>query len=107
LNISDKIKFKRKVSQTVMSTPYVKLEDGAYTLTAMIKSSSGFITLEMYAESDKKRLTYSIAGENASWTTIKIERVKVKNGKMEIGFEAEGTANAFCYVDDVSLVRTR
>ncbi|HEX8313899.1 MAG TPA: family 43 glycosylhydrolase [Flavisolibacter sp.] len=107
LAVSDKINFKRKVSQAIMSTPFVKLEDGDYTMTAMIKNSNGFARLEMYAESGKKRLAYNITGENAAWTMIRIERLQVKNGKVEIGFLAEGTANAFCYVDDVSLVRMR
>ena len=31
LNISDKINFKRKISQTITSSPYVKLKDGSYT----------------------------------------------------------------------------
>ncbi|HEX7906014.1 MAG TPA: family 43 glycosylhydrolase [Chitinophagaceae bacterium] len=107
LNISDKISFKRKVSQTITSSPYVKLEDGNYTLTAKVKNSSGFAKLEMYAVSNGKTRFYSIKKENESWKTITIERVPVKRGKLEIGFLAEGMANAFCYVDDVSLVKTK
>ena len=56
LSISDKINFKRKVSQTITSSPYVKLKDGNYTLTAKVKNSSGFTKLEMYAVSNKKKL---------------------------------------------------
>src|SRR5205085_6157224 len=107
LNISDKIDFKRKVSQQISSSPFVKLEDGYYTLTAMIKNSNGFSTLEMYAESNGKMRKYAIKNENPSWINIRIERVHIKGGKVEIGFLAEGSANAFCYVDDLSLVRAK
>jgi Glycosyl hydrolases family 43 len=107
LNISDKINFKRKVSQTITSSPYVKLKDGNYTLTAKVKNSSGFTKLEMFAESNEKKLFYSIKDENSTWKTITIERIPVKKGKIDIGFVAEGIANAFCYVDDVTLVKTK
>lgn len=60
----------------------------------------------MYAETNGKRLAYNIK-ENASWTTISIEKVAVKNGKIEIGFVAEGTPNAYCNVDDITLVKSR
>jgi hypothetical protein len=107
LNISDKVDFKRKVSQTIVSSPYVKLEDGFYTLAARVKNSNGFSKLEMYAVSKGNNKKYTIDGENRSWTTIRIGRIPVKDGKVEIGFYAEGAANAFCYVDDVSLVRIK
>ncbi len=107
LNISDKINFKRKVSQTITSSPYVKLEDGYYTMTASVKNSSGFFKLEMYSVSDDKIQFYSIKEENASWKIITIEHISVKGGKVDIGFWAEGIANAFCYVDDVTLVKTK
>ena len=105
LNISDKVSFKRKIFQTIESTPYVKLQDGLYTLTAKIKNSKGFTRLEMYAECNGKISSYNIEKENTFWKTISISNLRVRAGKVEIGFLAEGTANAFCYVDDVSLVK--
>jgi len=105
LNISDKVNFKRKISQTIASSPYVKLEDGIYTLTAKIKNNNGFANLEMYAISNGSPFKYSIKEENNSWQTIQITNIIVKSGKVEIGFLAEGTANASCQVDDVSLVK--
>lgn len=107
LNISDNINFKRKVSQTITSSPYVKLKDGYYTMTATIMNSSGFKKLEMYAVSNGKALMYAVKEENASWKTISINRIAVKGGKVVIGFEAEAAADAFCYVDDVILVKTK
>ncbi|MFV5693526.1 family 43 glycosylhydrolase [Flavobacterium sp. LT1R49] len=105
LNISDKVNFKRKISQTITSSPYVKLEDGLYTLTAKVKNSSGFDNLEMYALSNDNQFKYSIKEENTSWKTIHIPNIVVKAGKVEIGFLADGAANVFCQVDDVSLVK--
>jgi len=107
LNMSDKVDFKRKVSQTISSSPYVKLADGYYTLTAKVKNSAGFTKLEMYANSNGKVLNYTIKDENASWKTINLERIPVKGGKVEIGFTAEGAANAFCDVDDVVMVKVK
>ncbi|GGF05089.1 family 43 glycosylhydrolase [Flavobacterium limi] len=105
LNITDKINFKRKTYQTITSSPYVKLEDGLYTLTAKIKNTKGFKNLEMYALSDGKKLQYDLKDENVSWKTISIKNIPVKKGKVEIGFLTEGTSKASCQIDDVSLVR--
>ena len=106
-NISDKVNFEREISQNIISTPSVKLEDGSYTLVAKVKNSNGFKSLQIYALSDQKRFFYPISGENLSWKTITLKNVKVKNGKVEIGFKAIGEANAYCYVDDVSLLRSK
>jgi len=105
LNISDKVNFKRKVFQVISSTPFVKLKDGYYTLTAKVKNSSGFGKLEMYAVSKGKLFANSIEAENKKWKTITIKKIAVKNGKVEIGFLADAVANSFCYVDDISLVK--
>lgn len=105
LNINDKVNFKRKIFQTIASSPYVKLEDGLYTLTAKVKNTKGFTNLEMYALSNSKRITYNLKEENTFWKTIIINNISVKKGKIEIGFLADGTANASCQVDDVSLVK--
>ena len=107
LNISDNINFKRKVSQVITSSPYVKLEDGYYRMTAKVKNSSGFSQLEMYAESNGRSFTKNMEAESSSWKTISIERIAVRDGKVEIGFLATGTANAFCYIDDVSLIKMK
>ncbi len=105
LRISDKIGFKRKVSQTIASSSYVKLSDGFYTLTAKVKNNLLFNSLEMYAISGGKKVRYSFKNENSDWKTINIKGISVKAGKIEIGFLASGKANALCFVDDVELVK--
>lgn len=106
LNISDKVNFKRKVSQIIRSTPFVELKDGLYTLTAKVRNGGGFSKLEMYAETNGKTITYNIK-ENTSWTSITIDKITVKHGTIEIGFVAEGAANAYCYIDDITLMKSR
>lgn len=103
LNITDKVAFKRKVSQVITSTPYVKLEDGVYTLTTKVQSSKGFSKLEMYAESNGKTFTQTLKNTTDGWQTITLSKVTVKGGRVEIGFVAEGSANTFCHIDDVTL----
>jgi hypothetical protein len=105
LAISDKVNFKREVSQTITSSPFVKLENGKYTLTAKVKNSGNFAQLEMYATSNGKTLKCRIAEENTTWKMIKIEGILIKNDKIEIGFLADGPAKAFCYIDDISLLK--
>lgn len=107
LNFSDKVNFNRKVSQIIESTPYVKLTDGNYTLSAKVKNSSGFKNLEMYAESAGTKTSFNITEQNSAWTPIELKNVAVKEGKVEIGFCANGAAGAQCQVDDLMLVRSR
>ncbi|WP_246022059.1 family 43 glycosylhydrolase [Flavobacterium cellulosilyticum] len=105
LNISDKVNFKRKIFQSITSTPYVKLEDGWYQLTAKIKNSGGFNNLEIYALSGGEKFSSTILDENPTWKTIIIKNISVSEGKVEIGFLTDGMANATCQIDDVSLVK--
>ncbi len=103
LAISDKVPFRRNVFQQIQSTPFVPLKKGRYTLTAKVKNSSGFSKLDMYARSGGRLYTQRIERENDTWTTITIENIRIRNGKVEVGFLAHGAANAFCYIDDLAF----
>lgn len=105
LAITDKTSFHRRVSQTIRSTSFVKLPDGNYRLSAMIRCSGAFTSIMMYAKSKEKTVSYPIIGENSDWKKITLIKIKVKKGKVEIGFEAIGAAGAVWLVDDVELVR--
>lgn len=105
LNISDKVNFKRKVFQIITDSPYVKLVDGVYTLTAKIRNNKDFVNLEMYALSNEKQAKYRVEQDNKSWTTISIGNINVHGGKLEIGFLAAGGATSICQIDDVVLVK--
>lgn len=106
LNISDVIKFKRKIYQTIESSPFVKLEDGFYKLSAKIKNTNGFSKLNMYAESGGQIKFLNVIEQNTSWTPIEIDDIYVSNGKVDIGFMVEGIANAACQIDDVAFVKS-
>jgi hypothetical protein len=107
LAITDKVNFERKVFQIITSTPFVKLKDGTYTFSAKVKNSNGFPKLEIYVFSGSRMFTHIINEENANWKTITINNIIIKKGKVEVGFIANGNASAFCFIDDVSLLRVR
>jgi hypothetical protein len=107
LNITDKVDFRRKVLQTISSTPFVELQNGTYTVSAKVKSSSGFSRLEMYATTGGRTFSYRIQAGIPEWTSIKLDNLPIRDGKVEIGFAADGAASSFCYVDDVVLVRSK
>ena len=101
--ITDQVTFERQLSQTIQSTPTVPLPNGKYTLTAKIRNSTGFSKLELYALG-QSRQSQAIR-HCPEWTTISLKNISVRNGKVEIGIYAAGETNAFCLMDDVSLVR--
>ncbi|WP_241748660.1 family 43 glycosylhydrolase [Aestuariibaculum suncheonense] len=106
LNIEDKVDFKRNVFQFIESTPTVELPDGVYTLTAKIKTNGNFKILNMYAESGGFEKHVSITNKTGNWSTITLNNIEVKNGKVEIGFYADGQAGANCQIDDISFMKT-
>jgi hypothetical protein len=106
LYISDRVEFERRISQDILSTTFVKLEDGLYTLTGQIKNSDGFLKLTMYAVSNGRRHEYNFMDRHDSWTKIKIEKIRVRGGSVEIGFDVKGNAGAVCQVDDVTFVKS-
>ena len=105
LSITDNISFHRRVAQTIRSTPFVKLPDGYYHLSAMIRVSGSFDSMNMYAKSKGRTFRYSISGDYKEWEKISLPHIKVRKGKVEIGFEAAGSPGAQWLVDDVELVK--
>lgn len=105
--MSDSVDFVRKVHQIINSSPYVKFENGNYTLTAKVKNSGEFNKLEMYAKSGNELFDVSVKEENKIWKTISIQNIKIKNNEVEIGFIADGKSGAFCLVDDISLILSK
>lgn len=105
LNIQDKVDFTRKVSQTVKSTPVVELKDGRYTLKCYVKSGSQFNELYMYAKVGNETRRADMPYSDSKWHEVFIEDLQVSGGQVELGFYADGKANAWCHIDEVSLVR--
>ena len=105
LNIQDKVDFMRKVSQTVKSTPVVELKAGRYTLRCYVKSGSAFNELYMYAKVGNETRRADMPYSDSKWHEVVIEDLQVSGGQVEVGFYADGKANAWCHIDEVSLVR--
>ncbi len=106
LNIEDKVAFRRQVSQIVKSTPVVELKDGLYTLKCFVKSGSQFNELYMYAKVGADTTRIDMPYSDNQWHEVTISNLLVKDGKVEVGFIADGAANAWCHIDEVSLVCT-
>lgn len=108
LNISDVIDFERKVSQMITDRPYTKLPDGDYSLSAKVFYGGCFDYLVMYAESNDIYKECPLnGGVEGCWYSVRIESVKVRDGKVEVGFHAKGRAGAYCRIDDVELVKIK
>jgi hypothetical protein len=43
---------------------------------------------------------------NSQWQKIELKDVEIKGGQCEVGFYADGKADTWCRIDEVSLVRT-
>jgi hypothetical protein len=106
LNITDNVSFARKISQKINSTTYVPLKDGKYTLTAKVKSGSIFNQLYMYAFSNNDTFRIDISFSDSQWHNVEIKDFDIKGGKVEIGFIADGAANDWCWIDDLTLLKT-
>jgi len=106
LNISDKVAFTRKVYQRIKSTRFVPLPDGRYRLSCYVNSASDFSELYMYAVVGSDTTRIDLPHDSSKWQLVEQPDVVVRNGAIEVGFFADGAANAVCRIDDVSLVRT-
>lgn len=107
LNIEDKVDFKRKVFQFIESTPFIELPDGIYMLQAKIKNHGDFKVLNMYAESGGIEKHISVTKKIENWSTITLEDIEVKNGKVEIGFYVDAESGSNCRIDDVYFAKTK
>lgn len=106
LNITDIIDFTRKISQKIASSTFVPLPEGKYTFKAKIKSGSLFKKFYMYAVSNNDTAKVDISYNDSQWRTVEIKDVVIKGGKVEIGFYVDGSANEWCRIDDLTLVKT-
>ena len=106
MNIYDKTEFHRQVSQIIKSTTDVPLPDGSYTLSCHVKNSAAFKELYMYAKVGNDTMRIELPTAVGTWRKVELENVGITGGQVEVGFVADGAANAWCRIDDVSLVRT-
>ncbi|MFT4177428.1 MAG: family 43 glycosylhydrolase [Luteolibacter sp.] len=107
LNITDTVDFERRTYQKITSSPLVELPDGIYQMHARMKNSGGFPSLSMYAKSGGKTFEMKITEENSVWKEVLLKGIEIRNGEVEVGFYAKGSAGASCQWDDVSLIKVR
>lgn len=104
LCISDSIEFERKVSQDVLSTPFVRVPDGEYELSFMIRENGLFKKLSVTIESNGKKQTLDLnkLKSKDAWTKASF-LANISGGKAKVIFHAEGKPLAQCLIDDVEL----
>lgn len=83
----------------------IALPDGAYTLTAWVKSSGGQAEANIYVRSGAAEKTYPVNTAIGAWTEIVIPHLAVNTGSAQVGVYSDGKAGTWLQVDDVSLVR--
>jgi hypothetical protein len=105
MNITDKVDFKRKIWQNIMSTVCVPLNDGTYRMTCQVKSASKFNRLEMYAVSGIDTFKVNMPYSDGQWHHIVIDNISISGGVVEVGFYADGAAGDWARVDDATLVK--
>ena len=106
LCMSDSLDFEREVSQEVLSTPFVELQDGTYLLSLKCRERGDWEKLSASVESGGKKSTLNLLDlkTNDHWTKGSL-KAKVKGGKARIVFHAKGKAMAQCLIDDVEFVK--
>ena len=104
LCITDRVDFERKVYQQIKSSPYVALQDGSYTLSAMFRQDAAFERLQLFANNGSEIKTLDVDVQGQGWTRVCLENISVKGGSIQIGLHAVAAANATCLVDDIEFV---
>ena len=59
----------------------------------------------MYAKVGSDTMRIDLPKAVSAWTKVELNDVAITGGQVEVGFLADGAANAWCRIDDVSLVR--
>ncbi len=105
MRISDKIPFKRRVTQSITSTSSVPLPDGHYTLTAMVNLTEGFRELYIYVDSEGIVTRKDISVPTGGWHRVELTGIPVGGGHATVGIYADRAAAASCLMDDIAFTR--
>ena len=113
LCLHDTIPFSRRVWQVVKSRTNIPLEKGTYTLSAMVRTEGALTSATMYVgttdenSSQMKIHTHeksiNLTPTNGEWVRVEIPSFTVQSDSIEVGFRAEGEADARLLVDDVEM----
>lgn len=105
LCMSDSLDFERKVSQDVLSTPFVDVPDGEYELRLMCRERGKWDKLDVTLVSGSKQSVLDLKRlkTNDCWTVATL-RGRIQGGKARVIFHAKGKALSQCLIDDVELI---
>ena len=71
------------------------------TINRGTKASGKFVT-KVGSDTARVDMPYS----DSKWHKVVMDDVTIQGGSVEVGFFADAPANAWCHIDDVSLIRT-
>ncbi|MFI5908514.1 cellulose binding domain-containing protein [Dactylosporangium sp. NPDC051541] len=85
----------------------IALPNGTYTLSALVKSSGGQNSANLYAKNfGAAELDRAINQSIGTWTQVSITGITVTNGSIQVGVSSNANAGNWIYADDFTLVRT-
>ena len=82
------------------------ISSGTYTLSAWVVSSGSQSVARMYCKKVPLSTTFDYTTSiptSATWTQITIPNIVITGGMAEIGFDVQGAAGQYIYIDDVSF----
>lgn len=103
LLITDKVPFKREVSQTIKPEPYIPFPNGNYRLSFKLKSQGKLSNVKVLVKTGGKTITHNCPTQEIDWHSETFN-VKVSGNQATIIFHVEGEAQAECRIDDVEMI---
>jgi hypothetical protein len=84
----------------------ISLPNGAYTLSAWVRSSGGQNAVNLFARNfGAGEIDHAINQPIGSWTKVVVSGITVTNGSIQVGVSSTANANDWVDVDDFSLVQ--
>jgi hypothetical protein len=84
----------------------ISLPNGAYTLSAWVRSSGGQNAVNLFARNfGAGEIDHAIDQPIGSWTKVVVSGITVTNGSIQVGVSSTANANDWVDVDDFSLVQ--
>ena len=97
-----KVELKPDMSMESTHTGFLPiLKPSEFTVQQVTDEEKGAcVEVSLDVSKDKYKSKYI-----TEYTTLRLNAIQVTGNQVEIGFLAEGAANADCFIDDVALVR--
>jgi arabinogalactan endo-1,4-beta-galactosidase len=92
--------YQAKVSQTVTG-----LQNGNYSLTAMIQNGGGQKACYLFTQNSGGANKFTSLPVSNTWTKVIIRGINVTNGQCVIGLWSDANAGNWCKLDDVKMTK--